>query len=324
MANILPDPRMWDTETRFLEDIPNPHPDLIAEINGRRGAQTAAYAVGQVDNALNMAATTAEYGSKASKFLPRAAAISGRIAKNLHKVNGYTNVAVNAAQGALTVRSRQNPYGEGTVPWWTPALDAAEGSTAFAGPWYPVVQTLVGGEASRQLMLDSAAKMEPALRNNPSEATVVGRQSYDWGRNQFSQTLTGGLADVMNERQSEWEAAYHQFKSGNPSRNMLQTQLNKQGANWADYNAAQSAVPWPIKSYYGARELLNTGDNKARGEALDDFIAHGINTAKQEKAVNEGYEKSHAEITKAKADPEVPWYAKALMSYPQNPSAGHP
>jgi hypothetical protein len=257
---------------------------ILYEYDRRNAAVDTASKVQLADLGLNTFGNgvdiVANYAGPASK----AANLSAR----LSKLSPYLNTGVNLIQGGLTTASGVNPYGGfEDAPMSVAAYDVADSAPAMigasiAGPvGMAVGQTLLGGQASREMMIAQANRNRPVWTQNPSEDQLIGYSSPDWNRNMFSQIATSNLNSEMARRQGLFEKRYMDAKRAKLPEWSLKNRRNLHGQLLADYDDAQIDQNWMQKAYYAIRQMTE-GQG---GTAFDDFVQHSRDNRAQENAV---------------------------------------
>jgi hypothetical protein len=259
--------RAIETQSRSRGQAPDPQ--LSSEIDTRDNYRLAALGLGMADQGLS-ASELALRGARGAlrSRAPGVAYKAGNWASKLGRASNVAGIVTNVGGGVLDVASGSPGYGDEPFPWYTPAVDLADSSAVFTGPFYPAVQTIAGGYGSHLLNSRGAKMLEPALVGRPSEQFMLGRQSMPWGRNTVSSLLTGTLQDRMNATAMAWEDSYLAMKKQGATPQQLQASRTAMGEAWADYNRAQDDQTWIGKSSTSLQDIF--GDKSAFPQMLEE------------------------------------------------------
>ena len=257
---------------------------MAFEYDRRNSAVDASGKVQLADLGLNMIGNGVDIAANFAGPASRLANASATLAK----ANPYINVGVNLVQGGLTTASGVNPYGGfEDAPMSVAAYDIADSAPAMAGAYIAgpvgmaVGQTLLGGQASREMMISQANRNRPVWEHNPSEDQLIGYSSPDWNRNMFSQIASSALNSEMANRQAKFEKRYMAGKGAKLPELTMKNRRNIHGQLLADYDDAQIDQNWMQKAYYGIRQMIE-GQG---GPAFDDFLQRSRDNRTYENAI---------------------------------------
>jgi hypothetical protein len=164
--------------------------------------------------------------------------------------------AASLVQGASQQASKQNPYGAGLPSGYHIFNDAIEGSYGFAGPFYPLVQTVFGGALSG-VANNYNAKNEAeeyqglfdSKQRGELEKKILYALSRDWGRGEQTQVYSSGIQGGENAAREAFRTKYLAATTQEEADAIMAAELQAR----RDYDSVMDGASWFNRSLTGAK-----------------------------------------------------------------------